>query len=317
MAEKLVTNIISKDAFDEVKNLSKEMDILVQKLEQAITNAKNFDAAFKSAKGVIEFEKALYSTVDAQNELIKTGEQLKDNYFKQEAAQKAVISETVNLGKSIKDTDDAIKKINSTLDAGAKVLAEQKIELEKNKKEQKELKKELDAGRITLDQYSEKMVFLIQNEQELKVQTSQLTKAQTQFAKENISVAGSMDQAGIRIGRLREEYRTLTDEEKSSPFGKKLKSAIDDLDPAIKSADASIGNFQRNVGDYTNSINKSFKGAFGGAFNVLVTELNEIKQKLQDPALSGKAFESLSKQGALLEQVLEGVSKEFTSTRQE
>ena len=116
---------------------------------------------------------------------------------------------------------------------------------------------------------------------------------------------------------IRDRYRTLTDEEKSSPFGKKLKSAIDDLDPAIKSADASIGNFQRNVGDYTNSINKSFKGAFGGAFNVLVTELNEIKQKLQDPALSGKAFESLSKQGALLEQVLEGVSKEFTSTRQE
>ena len=106
MAEKLVTNIISKDAFDEVKNLSKEMDILVQKLEQAITNAKNFDAAFKSAKGVIEFEKALYSTVDAQNELIKTGEQLKDNYNKQEAAQKAVISETVNLGKSLKDLTD-------------------------------------------------------------------------------------------------------------------------------------------------------------------------------------------------------------------
>lgn len=317
MAEKLVTNIISKDAFDEVKNLSKEMDILVQKLEQAIANAKNFDAAFKSAKGVIEFEKALYNTVDAQNALIKTGEQLKDNYVKQEAAQKVVISETVNLGKSIKDTDDAIKKINSTLDAGAKVLAEQKIALEQNKKEQKDLKKELDAGRITLDQYSEKMVFLIQNEQELKVQTSQLTKAQTQFAKENISVAGSMDQAGIRIGRLREEYRTLTDEEKASPFGKNLKSAIDSLDPAIKSADASIGNFQRNVGDYTNSINKSFKGAFAGAFNVLVTELNEIKQKLQDPALSGKAFESLSKQGALLEQVLEGVSKEFTSTRQE
>ena len=317
MAEKLVTNIISKDAFDEVKNLSKEMDILVQKLEQAITNAKNFDAAFKSAKGVIEFEKALYSTVDAQNELIKTGEQLKDNYVKQEAAQKAVISETVSLKKAIKDTDDAVKKINSTLDAGAKVLAEQKIELEKNKKEQKELKKELEAGRITLDQYSEKMVFLIQNEQELKVQTAQLTQAQKQFAKENIAVVGSMDQAGIRIGRLREEYRTLTDEEKASPFGKNLKSAIDALDPAIKSADASIGNFQRNVGDYTNSINKSFKGAFGGAFNVLVTELNEIKQKLQDPALSGKAFESLSKQGVLLEQVLEGISKEFTSTRQE
>ena len=317
MAEKLVTNIISKEAFDEVKNLSKEMDILVQKLEQAITNAKNFDAAFKSAKGVIEFEKALYNTVEAQNELIKTGEQLKENYVKQEAAQKAIISETVTLGKAIKDTEDAVKKINSTLDAGAKVLAEQKIALEQNKKEQKELKKELDAGRITLDQYSEKMVFLIQNEQELKVQTAQLTKEQTQFAKENISVAGSMDQAGIRIGRLREEYRTLTDEEKASPFGKNLKSAIDALDPAIKSADASIGNFQRNVGDYTNSINKSFKGAFGGAFNVLVTELNEIKQKLQDPTLSGKALESLSKQGALLEQVLEGVSKEFTSTRQE
>ena len=318
MAEKLVTNIISKDAFDEVKNLSKEMDILVQKLEQAITNAKNFDAAFKSAKGVIEFEKALYSTVDAQNALIKTGEQLKDNYVKQEAAQKAVISETVILGKAIKDTDDAIKKINSTLDAGAKLLAEQKIALEQNKKEQKELKKELDAGRITLDQYSDKMIFLTQNEKELQAQTAQLNQAQKQFAKENISVAGSMDQASIRIERLKKEYRLLTDEEKAAPYGKELEQSIESLVPLITSADKKIGDFKRTVGDYTNSINKSsFNGAFGGAFNVLVTELNEIKQKLQDPALSGKAFESLSKQGALLEQVLEGVSKEFTSTRQE
>lgn len=318
MAEKLVTNIISKDAFDEVKNLSKEMDILVQKLEQAITNAKNFDAAFKSAKGVIEFEKALYSTVDAQNALIKTGEQLKDNYVKQEAAQKVVISETVILGKAIKDTDDAIKKINSTLDAGAKLLAEQKIALEQNKKEQKELKKELDAGRITLDQYSDKMIFLTQNEKELQAQTAQLNQAQKQFAKENISVAGSMDQASIRIERLKKEYRLLTDEEKAAPYGKELEQSIESLVPLITSADKKIGDFKRTVGDYTNSINKSsFNGAFGGAFNVLVTELNEIKQKLQDPALSGKAFESLSKQGALLEQVLEGVSKEFTSTRQE
>ena len=45
------------------------------------------------------------------------------------------ISESIK--KAIKDTDDAVKKINSTLDAGAKVLAEQKIELEKNKKEKK------------------------------------------------------------------------------------------------------------------------------------------------------------------------------------
>lgn len=317
MAEKLVTNIISKDAFDEVKNLSKEMDILVQKLEQAITNAKNFDAAFKSAKGVIEFEKALYNTVDAQNELIKTGEQLKDNYVKQEAAQKVVIDQTKALTNAIKDSAGIVDILDSKIDINSKKLAENKVALSENKKEQADLKKLYNEQKISLDSYTDKLGVLIKAEANLKVITSELDKEQKQFAKSINTAEDSIDRGSNTLARFTDEFRKLSDADKNSEFGKELLKNIDALDPAVKKANERIGNFKMSVGDYTNSINKSSKGAFGGAFNVLVTELNEIKQKLQDPALNGKAFESLSKQGALLEQVLEGVSKEFTSTRQE
>ena len=317
MAEKLVTNIISKDAFDEVKNLSKEMDILVQKLEQAITNAKNFDAAFKSAKGVIEFEKALYNTVDAQNALIKTGEQLKDNYVKQEAAQKVVIDQTKALTNAIKDSVGIVDILDSKIDINSKKLAENKVALSENKKEQADLKKLYNEQKISLDSYTDKLGVLIKAEANLKVITSELDKEQKQFAKSINTAEDSIDRGSNTLARFTDEFRKLSDVDKNSEFGKELLKNIDALDPAVKKANERIGNFKMSVGDYTNSINKSSKGAFGGAFNVLVTELNEIKQKLQDPALNGKAFESLSKQGALLEQVLEGVSKEFTSTRQE
>jgi chromosome segregation ATPase len=107
---------------------------------------------------------------------------------------------------------------------------------------------------LSLQNYTTQAGALIQREQDLKVQIADLTSQQKQFAKENNAVAGSMDQAGIRLGRLREEYRSLTDEEKASPFGKNLKAAIDALDPAIKQADASIGNFQRSVGNYAGQL---------------------------------------------------------------
>lgn len=59
---------------------------------------------------------------------------------------------------------------------------------------------------------------------------------------------GSMKQQSLMLGQLRMLWRSLTDEQKAAM--PQLKSMIDGLDKSLKAADADIGNFQRNVGNY-------------------------------------------------------------------
>lgn len=59
---------------------------------------------------------------------------------------------------------------------------------------------------------------------------------------------GSMKQQSLMLGQLRMLWRSLTDEQKAAM--PQLKAMIDGLDKSLKSADADIGNFQRNVGNY-------------------------------------------------------------------
>ena len=54
---------------------------------------------------------------------------------------------------------------------------------------------------------------------------------------------------------MRIAYRELTEEERNSPFGKELLTSINQADAKIKELDATIGNHQRNVGDYAKQWN--------------------------------------------------------------
>lgn len=73
---------------------------------------------------------------------------------------------------------------------------------------------------------------------------------------------GSMKQLSIQLGLMRQAYRELTEVEKNSPFGQELLASIQQADQAIKGMDASIGNYQRNVGNYAgqwNGLNMSIQ----------------------------------------------------------
>lgn len=52
------------------------------------------------------------------------------------------------------------------------------------------------------------------------------------------------------LSRMRIAYRELTEEERNSPIGKELLASINQADAKIKELDATIGNHQRNVGNY-------------------------------------------------------------------
>lgn len=74
-------------------------------------------------------------------------------------------------------------------------------------------------------------------------------------AKLDNAAATSMDALSQSLGRMRAAYRAMTDEEKASSFGKELLISIQQADSKIKELDATIGNHQRNVGNYASGWN--------------------------------------------------------------
>lgn len=67
--------------------------------------------------------------------------------------------------------------------------------------------------------------------------------------------ATSMNGLSQSLSRMKIAYRELTEEERKSPFGKELLASINQADEKIKELDATIGNHQRNVGNYASGWN--------------------------------------------------------------
>ena len=119
--------------------------------------------------------------------------------------------------------------------------------------------------------------------------------------------ATSMNGLSLSLSRMKIAYRELTEEERESPFGKELLASINQADEKIKELDATIGNHQRNVGNYASgwnginmsvqqivrelpSLSVSMNTFFIAISNNLPTMIDEIK-RAQD------RLEALKKEG--------------------
>lgn len=83
-----------------------------------------------------------------------------------------------------------------------------------------------------------------------KTALSEVRQALNNNAKLDNVAATSMNGLSQSLSRMRIAYRELTEEERNSPFGKELLASIQQADTKIKELDTTIGNHQRNVGDY-------------------------------------------------------------------
>lgn len=169
----------------------------------------------------------------------------------------AIAGSKTNLIKQMLDEQNAIRLINAEL---KQINAKQK-ESGTQTQAQKERVTQLNAS-------------LLNHKEAL----GEVRQSLNNYVKLENAASGSMDELSQSLGRMRMVYRTLTEEERNSPFGQELLASIQQADTKIKELDATIGNHQRNVGNY------------GQAWNGLGNSIQQLARELPSLANGPRVF---------------------------
>lgn len=95
----------------------------------------------------------------------------------------------------------------------------------------------------------------IQSNEELKILISQQAKINKELAKEKLGLVTLYDKESKRLNELRKKYKDVALEKgRNSSEAKKLRKETIDLDKSLKQLDADVGQHNRNIGNYTDSL---------------------------------------------------------------
>ena len=163
----------------------------------------------------------------------------------------------------------------------AKGVADQLAQVNQNiasvKAQNASLRKEVKDGTKTWRDVSEQLAV---NEQRLKTLTTTQKVLTSQYNAQvgtNKRLGDSLKEMGSELTALKNEYRSLSAAERESAKGQDLLKHIQDLDTAMKEADYTMGDHQRNVGNYPDAVKP------------VTAQLREMTQELIRLRVEGKA----------------------------
>lgn len=145
------------------------------------------------------------------------------------------------------------------------------------------LKKSLDDLEIGTQEYQDTLDELKVNQNALKDAMYATSSSMEDVAQSATGVSESYNSLVHRMAALKEEFRSTNNEVRRLELGQQIKEVNDQL----KEMDALQGNFQRNVGNYTESIKDAFKGlaektdAFGKSLNLAGGGINGFKDSFE------------------------------------
>ena len=138
------------------------------------------------------------------------------------------------------------------------------------------------------------LVKVDKNSEEYNKTLEEIAKAQTKLtnvtrdAKNAINYnTGSYRELNQELVNLRNDYKNLTEEQRNnSDVGGKMLSRIQELDKELKSIDATMGNYQRNVGHYQLALE-----ALNKTYSNQREELSALKKAMDNLDPSTKEYE--------------------------
>ena len=271
---KTLTDLINKQNQVEAKaiaELEKHREIIKQ---MKILQDKLISSQSQQAKE-IEMLRSILEERKKYNDEIQKSVIAKQKEFEESTKSADGIKQE---GIAYKEMASAANKIIGLRSQNISSLIKEQTALSSVKAELSKLNRIENEGKELTEEQVARKRELINSEKEHKQIISGLNQVIQNDIKLNQAASGSMNEMAQSLSKARIAYRNLTEEERNSPFGQELLKSIQKTDSKIKEFDASIGNHQRNVGNYA------------GGFNTLQYSVQLVARELPSLTMSLSQF---------------------------
>jgi len=166
--------------------------------------------------------------------------------------------------------------------------------------EQKKLQKELSNTAQGTAEYAK----LAQKLADVQTGIKSAQKEQKAFVnslKQQTAAAGSYEQLNAQLSESIAKFKALSKAEREGETGEALRKSIKETNGELKRLDAELGNFQRNVGDYENAINRAFGNSkIGKRISAISDQLGGFGDAFASLGLAGAVAGALIKAGQVI-----------------
>lgn len=337
--ETKITDIVGKEAFDQLERLDRKLADtqnvyigLVKEIGKGLTinpsSLSELNAKIEEYKKNVS---ALKSTIDTLNktndqhkrkidELIEVNKRYAEaagkvqNSLDQSSSSVAKESNAISENMKAKQQEVVISQelkglIDQTLgsrEENIRRVAQERTILAQLSKEKSQLNKMEKSGAISTKDSVQKRQDLVRSELLHRESLRELLNILTNETKMINSANDSYQEQSLQLERLRKAYRMLSTEAANSKLGVELQKNIAALDTQVKSVDKSLGQHQRNVGNYVSTWD-----GMGNAINQLTREFPAFSVSLQT------GFLAISNNIPILVDQISRIRKENAALREE
>lgn len=280
--------------------VNKRMKVFAQQFSSSSSFQSFTDNVIKASKALESIADSTQKTTVAQN----AGAQTTQRYA--QAMQSASISTSL-ASKSYTEIINAVTEYDQQATELNRKLSENKTRLSDIRSQLSSLAKEEKRGALSRQEYLAKTSELTIKERDLMQQNRMYTSLLNAHSKVMVSTAGSYNEMSAAVVQLENRFKNLSAFQRQGAQGSALLKQIDQLKTELKSIDSQMGNYQRNVGNYTshwNGLNMSvqqvarelpslavgwntFFLAISNNLPILADELKKAKVELKEMQATG------------------------------
>lgn len=229
MAEdiKRVIEVDATSSSKTIRELREEIEKLKKSLSELTAGTKEFaDAQARMSQAQEEVNQAMEITAKDEDAQVKSMQELRAIIDENTGSFGFLVSRMQELKVGIDATNARIKQIT----------------------------KDYDEGRMAVDDYNQELQENLEELQKLRTEQGDVRSSLNASTKALLSAKGSYVEMSQTLGQLRNAYRQLSKEQREGAVGPEMLGQIKLLDAELKDVDASMGNFQRNVGGYEEAL---------------------------------------------------------------
>lgn len=325
--ETLITDLVAQQALDQLEQLDRKMEG---------TMAQFKDCAMELAKGLkipVEVQGDLSALRQLSNDVMQRATQATQQYTQQLQQQQQVIANTTaaiaeQLQKQAQSNEATRQangvnreamavtdKVLGSLQQNIHLQAQYKIQLEQVSAEQSRLKKQFEQGRLTSQQYADRLAAVTTRKTELTVASQKLQRVINADQKIMNSAEGSYEHMSQSLARLKQALRSDDAQSLTKDEVQLLIQAEQQLSNELKHQDELLGEHHRNVGDYAIALEN-------GVVQVdsLNAVLNQNAATIEGCIEQNKALEDaktkLDTQDANYSQTLDAINQKIAENKQ-